>query len=828
MQISFGFSRNCRKQQSVKKIPLTIGVFLPFQYKKALESAVDIALQHIQNESCILTNYYLNLQFKDTECKTSFGMKALFELMNARPRPFALFGDACTNVNEPVAMASKYWFILHLSYAETHAKFASADAKAVLKVSVGVLINSTKLQMYPTFFRMVPGYQNSNSARCHLIYKFNWTRVGTLKQSDDPRFALPHESLTTRLEHGFGIRVIYTAGITHDEIKNIGYELNELKKRDARILIGDFEESLAVRILCEAYQNGIYGEKYAWVLPGYHKSMFLILLTFNFISRDWWRNVSDLTCTVDELAKVIEGHFAVEFSPYSQKLNRFTVANKTVSEIRAELDQDQVTTAEGVYKGYVYDGLWTLALAIEEVAQFHYSRDGLTWLPDVSETADWREISTELLQAISRTSFIGVTGPVKFENNERLGLVEILQWRNGTYINAGIYDGTETILTLNPAIQDWIPPLDATVVVRERQYISFILFALLLLLSTFGVTLAVTFLIINIRYQNHRFIKMSSPNMNNLIIAGSICTYISVIVNGFDTRFVSPDTFVTLCYVKTWVLCLGFTLAFGSMFSKTWRVHSIFKNIRMNKKAIKDLKLFMLVGFILLVDLITLSVWARISPFTFHVIELATFFQYSNQKMIVPEIECCRSDKDVIFEVIILGIKGLLMMLGCFLAWETRRVNVPALNDSKYIGMSVYSVVVTCLLGLPLVYILRDQVNATHILGGLFIILCTTLTLNLVFVPKVVELIRNPQGTEFRYRRGLMKSVIGRQPLRQIPESTEELKISEQERLQRLEEENILLHRYLHEKTSILWELQKQLRQLGELENDNTSPSDKG
>lgn len=47
----------------------------------------------------------------------------------------------------------------------------------------------------------------------------------------------------------------------------------------------------------------------------------------------------------------------------------------------------------------------------------------------------------------------------------------------------------------------------------------------------------------------YRYIKMSSPNMNNLIIAGSICTYISVILLGFDTRFVSPDTFVTLCYV---------------------------------------------------------------------------------------------------------------------------------------------------------------------------------------------------------------------------------------------------------------------------------------
>jgi len=33
-------------------------------------------------------------------------------------------------------------------------------------------------------------------------------------------------------------------------------------------------------------------------------------------------------------------------------------------------------------------------------------------------------------------------------------------------------------------------------------------------------------------------------------------------------------------------------------------------------------------------------------------------------------------------------------LFGCFLAWETRAVNVPALNDSKYIGIAVYAIVV--------------------------------------------------------------------------------------------------------------------------------------
>ena len=31
-------------------------------------------------------------------------------------------------------------------------------------------------------------------------------------------------------------------------------------------------------------------------------------------------------------------------------------------------------------------------------------------------------------------------------------------------------------------------------------------------------------------------------------------------------------------------------------------------------------------------------------------------------------------------------IDGLLLVFGAFLAWETRKVSIPALNDSKYIG----------------------------------------------------------------------------------------------------------------------------------------------
>ena len=82
-----------------------------------------------------------------------------------------------------------------------------------------------------------------------------------------------------------------------------------------------------------------------------------------------------------------------------------------------------------------------------------------------------------------------------------------------------------------------------------------------------------------------RQIKMSSPNLNNLIIVGCLLCYSSVIILGLDSSLTSEPAFRYICTVKAWVLMAGFTLSFGSMFSKTWRVHSIFTNVQLNKKV---------------------------------------------------------------------------------------------------------------------------------------------------------------------------------------------------------------------------------------------------
>lgn len=87
--------------------------------------------------------------------------------------------------------------------------------------------------------------------------------------------------------------------------------------------------------------------------------------------------------------------------------------------------------------------------------------------------------------------------------------------------------------------------------------------------------------------------------------------------------------------------------------------------------------------------------------------------------------------------VVILYLTGLLLLFGAYLAWETRKVHISALNDSKLIGLSVYNVIIPCILVIPILGIVFDQPTIQFVLTSFLTIFCTTFTLGLVFVPKV-------------------------------------------------------------------------------------------
>ena len=90
---------------------------------------------------------------------------------------------------------------------------------------------------------------------------------------------------------------------------------------------------------------------------------------------------------------------------------------------------------------------------------------------------------------------------------------------------------------------------------------------------------------------------------------------------------------------------------------------------------------------------------------------------------------------------------ALLLIFGIFFAWETRKVRIEALNDSKEIGICVYNIMIMSVISVPIYRILSiQQMDVSFGVIAMSVLVCATMTLVLVFGHKVCALLEYKSG----------------------------------------------------------------------------------
>ena len=97
----------------------------------------------------------------------------------------------------------------------------------------------------------------------------------------------------------------------------------------------------------------------------------------------------------------------------------------------------------------------------------------------------------------------------------------------------------------------------------------------------------------------------------------------------------------------------------------------------------------------------------------------------------------CNSTAREVFLGILYGYKMVLQIIALVLALSTHRVKVKGFNDAKYIAAVIYVTSIEVALILISIYTLSGFVNGFVAVISSVDFLGTTLTLGLVFVPKV-------------------------------------------------------------------------------------------
>ena len=80
--------------------------------------------------------------------------------------------------------------------------------------------------------------------------------------------------------------------------------------------------------------------------------------------------------------------------------------------------------------------------------------------------------------------------------------------------------------------------------------------------------------------------KLSSPYVNIMIIAGAVVFYVIVILFGVDENVASHSIVDGLCHAKIWLVAIGFSLLYGTIFAKTWRIYYIFNYLKPRSKFV--------------------------------------------------------------------------------------------------------------------------------------------------------------------------------------------------------------------------------------------------
>ncbi|XP_036426582.1 probable G-protein coupled receptor 156 [Colossoma macropomum] len=284
--------------------------------------------------------------------------------------------------------------------------------------------------------------------------------------------------------------------------------------------------------------------------------------------------------------------------------------------------------------------------------------------------------------------------------------------------------------------------LSTRLVEVQSRSLSPVLCAVVWMLLSCGILLALLFLIFTIRYKNNRIVKMSSPNLNALTLFGSILTYTSGFLFALDDR--SPLQTAgprAVLQVRVWTLCIGSSLVFGPILGKTWRLYRVFTQRVPDKRVIiRDIQLMGLVALLILVDVVVLTVWGLTDPIKCSrsvsaVVKVAEFdVHYS-----LSQLDSCSSHYSDLWVILLSAVKGSLLLYGTYLAGLTSNVSLPPVNQSLTIMAAVCLVTTSTAVAVPVSCYLYAWPNLVYSVVSGAIFICTTSINCLLFVPQLTQ-----------------------------------------------------------------------------------------
>ncbi|KAG0328781.1 Metabotropic glutamate receptor 8, partial [Podila humilis] len=247
------------------------------------------------------------------------------------------------------------------------------------------------------------------------------------------------------------------------------------------------------------------------------------------------------------------------------------------------------------------------------------------------------------------------------------------------------------------------------------------------ILTVLGIVACIILIGIVVWKRHNPVIKAASAFFCVLELLGIIIVYTAVLMR--MGHFTSAS-----CTALPIVLNFGLSLLLGSLVVKNLRIYRIFNNVFQNKYAISDMKLLRQLCVIVLILMISPAVYLLL---------LRPQARYISISPTKAAYACVRTNPSMPGEgTIVFGIVSLIPQMAVlavagYLAYQTQNVS-NKWNESRQIIYIIYTMVLAASILIPTMFLTADQFRITVFTQSIVIICAITLSMLILFVPKLV------------------------------------------------------------------------------------------
>ncbi|XP_064402609.1 gamma-aminobutyric acid type B receptor subunit 2-like isoform X2 [Halichondria panicea] len=660
-------------------------------YSDVINTAVQDSINKVQEKALNITIRYCG------NCTSTDAQNVLFGGLFKTPNEVAIIGPACYSVPNAVAQISRLYQIPLISLAPSY-----HDGNEFL------------FTIYPTLTKQMDGV-------IAFIDAFpEWHRVAIISQ-DEEMF----RKVAVYVEERFSfknISVVSSKVISRATLHDI--VINKLVENSFRIVILNMESKLIRRFLCKA--SLVIQYQYVWITLGSYEY--------------WWLGSEE--CDDQELQMFLNNQSVMLINT---TLTSHTDCNKSQSNdtnvcLLRSLAQDSVMA--------IINGLnetnTSLVLSHFQLPPGHV-----------------REVGPTIAANINEINFRGFSGDVSFTAQQRsVKEYFLFQFKNesgnstGQFVKLGLINCSGLSLLNGKSREhiiwgDTIPSDGSTII--ELRYTELAVTVVTYIFAGCNIIIAIAGMLFMTVYKKRRLIRLSSPNLNYLVGIGVIIFNTSVFL--FVYPPLSKSTINIFCVIRPWFTSIGYLLCLGTINTKMLRVYYVCRNAKATarKRPLKDWHLFLFVSFLLLIDVIILT--------------LVTSFPTSRQQAkIIPDVErrdggvndngipiqytviTCEATYRQHWLIPLLGYKAVFHFTAVFLAFKIRKVKVKVLNDSKEIVFVLYLTGLVLAAAFLITLIFRSYLNVYTGTYAVGICLASAVILGVVFVSKAIHLCKDPKG----------------------------------------------------------------------------------